>query len=124
MTKVSVILMVFFVVLFCYTQVTLDYFFPHARTNFDEWMKFFIVKDAIYDFMFFMMSLVVFWNVKGLTKSVMCFAVFMTGGSFIDKVIFNLNQYLLSDILLILMALFFSLKNYVSWRKKISKRGV
>lgn len=94
--------MVLFVVLFFTAQITLTYFFPRAGEEWEVWQKYYIAKDGTYDFMFALMSWIVFSLSEGKPglKAVAAFALVMTAGSFIDKVVFNLNQYLVSDILL------------------------
>jgi hypothetical protein len=122
----NIVLLGVLALMFCLTEVTLIYFLPLAETDYDVWLKYFMAKDACYDTMFFLFSLVVFWNAQGLAKAVACFLVIVTGGSFIDKVIFDLNQYLLSDVVLILMGLFLSIYFYLTrWKTyKTSKHGV
>jgi hypothetical protein len=122
----NIVLLGILALMFCLTEVTLTYYLPDAKTDFDVWLKYFMAKDACYDTMFFLFSLVVFWNAQGLAKAVACFLVIVTGGSFIDKVIFDLNQYLLSDVVLILMGLFLSIYFYLTrWKTyKTSKHGV
>jgi hypothetical protein len=100
------------ILMFCFAQLTLSYFFPDRRTDFEVWSKYFVVKDAIYDIMFFLSFLIVFWNTTKATKSLAAFIVIVSGGSVIDKVIFNLNMYLWSDIIMILMAAIVSVHLY------------
>lgn len=105
----SKILLVLVILMFCLTEATLSYFLPLAKTDFDTWMKYFIIKDALYDTMFFMFFIIIYWNVNSIDlKAITAFGVIVTGGSFVDKVIFDLNQYLISDIVLIAVALFCS----------------
>lgn len=103
--------------MFCFAQVTLGIFLPEAKTDFDTWMHYFIIKDAIYDTMLFFMAFIVFCNVHSLVKALACFLVIMSGGSFIDKVVFGLNQYLYSDLILIVIAVSLSIHFYFSkWK--------
>lgn len=93
--------------MFCLTEVTLSYFLPLAKTHFDVWLDYFIKKDAAYDIMFFAHWLILYFCVKNISidlRAITAFGVIVSGGSFIDKVIFDLNQYLLSDIVLIIIA--------------------
>ena len=108
--------------MFSFNELTLTHFLPMARTHFETWLQYFIVRDAIYDAMFFISFIVLYWALPGIGKSIAAFGVFLTGGSFIDKVIFGLNQYLYSDIILVIMALLFSL--YVYKRYGRSKKLV
>lgn len=87
---------------------------PLAPQDYEVWKVYFVVKDAVYDAMFFVFSLVLFWNFQDrLLKSMSVFLVIVTGGSFIDKVIFDLNQYLVSDIVLIVTGIILSA---VKWK--------
>jgi magnesium-transporting ATPase (P-type) len=118
----NIVLLGVLALMFCLTEVTLTYFLPFKDTDFDVWLKYFFAKDACYDTMFFLFSLITFWNVNGLAKAISSFLVIITGGSFIDKVIFDENQYLLSDIVLITLAIILSTYIYLK-RWKISKHG-
>jgi hypothetical protein len=121
----NIVLLGVLALMFCLTEVTLIYFLPLAETDYDVWFKYFMAKDACYDTMFLFFSLVTFWNVNGIAKAIACFLVIVTGGSFIDKVIFDINQYLLSDIVLISLAIILSIYLYLTrWKSsKISKHG-
>lgn len=111
----NTILLILLILLFCLTELTLTHFLPLAKTNFEVWLKYFIIKDAVYDTMFFMFFLLTYWNVKSINlKAITAFGIIVSGGSFIDKVIFDLNQYLLSDILLLIIALVCSI--YLKYR--------
>lgn len=120
----NVILLVLIALAFCLTEeVTLTYFFPMAATDWDTWVKYFIAKDGTYDAMFFAFSLLLVWNVKEIRAKAICaFLLIVTGGSFIDKVIFGINKYMYSDIVLITGAIIVSIYLYLRWRK-ISKTG-
>jgi hypothetical protein len=114
----NIISLIAVVIMFCLGQLTLSYFFPDRATDFEVWERYYIAKDAVYDLMFFLIALSLFWTHTGKAKAISCFFVFVTGGSFIDKVIFNINQYLPSDILLIVLAAFVSIYLYVKrWSK-------
>lgn len=104
--------------MFFTTEWTLTYFLPTAATDFNVWMKYFMAKDAAYDIMFFLMFLVCFWSTRGFAKATSAAMVVMSGGSVIDKVIFGLNQYLWSDILLTALALLYGWRTY-----KFEKNG-
>lgn len=110
------------VLLFCFTEITLSYYLPLAKTDREVWLKYFITKDAIYDFMFMLFFLVVFWLANTANaKALATFGLIVTAGSFIDKVIFGINQYLVSDILLIIVALVCAIAVRLKWRT--SKHG-
>jgi hypothetical protein len=111
--RIGIALLLILTVAFCTTEITLIYFLPLARTDFDVWLDYFGKKDAVYDAMFLFYSLLIFWNIQNRWgKSISAFLVVVTGGSFIDKVVFSLNQHLTSDIVLILLGLVFMVVTY------------
>ncbi len=113
----NTILLILVCVMFCIGEVTLTHFLPLAKTNYDEWFHYYIAKDAVYDAMFFLMSAVVFNVTHRVTKAVAFFFFLISGGSFIDKVIFNINQYLHSDAILIIGGLALSTYLYrTKWK--------
>jgi hypothetical protein len=114
----NIISLIAVALMFCLGQLTLSYFFPNRVSDFEVWERYFVAKDALYDLMFFLVFLIVFWNTQKLSKAIAAFLVIVSGGSFIDKVIFNLNMYLWSDIVLIVVALILSVHLYVTkWSK-------
>lgn len=118
----NIVLLILLSIAFCITEGTLTHFLPNAATDFDVWLKYFIAKDAVYDAMFFVFSLLIFWNIDRknnlqiVGKCICIFLVFVTGGSFIDKVIFDLNQYLISDIFLMFWGFVMSVTLYRKWK--------
>jgi hypothetical protein len=99
----NIVLPVIFVLLFCFTELTLGYFWPDRVSKFSVWEEYYIKKDGIYDAMFCIASYLVFKHTKGIVKAIMFFALVLTGGSFFDKQIMGINQYLYSDIALVVV---------------------
>lgn len=91
--------------MFCLTEFTLRYFLPLAATDWSVWLKYYNIKSAAYDVMFFITSYLVFAISSKLLKALAAFALIMTGGSVIDKVIFGINGYLWSDIVLVVLGI-------------------
>jgi hypothetical protein len=113
----NIVLLIAISLAFCLTELTLTHFLPLAKTDFDVWLQYFIAKDAVYDTMFFLFSLLLFWNVKKpAEKAITFFLIIVTCGSFADKVIAKLNQYLFSDIVLISVGLIISVILYFKWK--------
>lgn len=90
-----------FILMFCLTEFTLRYFLPLAVTDWNVWLTYFNIKDAAYDVMFFIASYLIYSISTKLLKALAAFALILTGGSVVDKVIFGINGYLWSDILLV-----------------------
>jgi hypothetical protein len=91
--------------MFCLGQFTLDYYYPEQVNNYYIWTDYIMAKDKMYDFMFFLISIVLFWNTKGISKALSCFFVLISGSSFIDKVIFHFNMRLESDIFMLFVVI-------------------
>lgn len=107
---------------FCLNEFTLTYFLPLSKTHFDVWMNYYITRDGVYDAMFSIFSFMCLWNLREpKIKTISLFIVIITTGSFIDKVIFGLNQYLKSDLFLFLGGGIYSIYKYKKW--KIQKFG-
>lgn len=86
-------------------------------------MHYYIIKDAVYDFMFFISFLIVFYVSEKALKAFASFGVIISGGSAVDKIIFSLNQYLYSDILLIIIGIIVSISVYRKEKWKTQKHG-
>ncbi len=112
MYKTTVILSIV-VLMFLFTELTLTYFLPLAKTDMDVWFQYFLKKDALYDVMFFLFFLIVFWKTTGLDKSISSFGVIMSGGSAFDKQIMGINQYLYSDVVLVIIGILISVYIYL-----------
>lgn len=113
----NIVLLIALILAFCLTELTLTYFLPLARTDFDVWLQYFIAKDAVYDAMFLVTALLLFWNLKTpLERALSFFFIIVSCGSFADKVIANLNQYLFSDIFLITVGIIISVILYFKWK--------
>lgn len=116
----NVILLVIIALVFCINEIALKHFFPMAATDWEVWIKYFTAKDGTYDAMFFAFSLLLVWNVKDIrAKAISVFLLIVTGGSFVDKVIFGINEFVFSDIGLIVSGLIVSIYLYLRWRKTL-----
>lgn len=98
--------------MFSTTELTLSYVLPRAVKDINTWFDYFIKKDALYDLMFFLMFLLIYWSTIKFAKALSLFAIFLSGGSFVDKQIFGINQYVYSDIALIIIGISVSLYMY------------
>lgn len=119
----TIVLLILIALVFCLNAIALKYFFPMAATDWGVWVKYFTAKDGINDAMYFALALVLVWNVKHiLARAISVFFLIVTGGSFLDKVIFGINRFVFSDIGLIIGGLIVSIYLYLRWRK-MSKTG-
>lgn len=94
-------------------SIVLSWLFPKASEDYYQFIAFVEERNKIYEFMFTGFFLVSFLDSKRLPKSISCFFMILTCGSFIDKTIFNITHYLLSDIILAIVAFLISFYVYV-----------
>lgn len=78
-----------------------EYLYPEAATNYDQWLQYYNLRNQIYSILFFLTFLFIFFNSRGLTKSLAMFAVFISFASMIDKVFYNFYQFKASDYIVI-----------------------
>lgn len=110
---IKTILLILLGVMYLANSVVLTMIFPNVSTDYSEYIKFVSERNKVYEFMFTGFFLVSFLDSKRLPKSVSCFFMILTCGSFIDKTIFNITHYLFSDIILLIVALLISIYVYV-----------
>lgn len=94
-------------------------------SDYEQFKSFWRVRGIIYDGMFFCMSLLFFllmgllarWNMT-LERSMACFMTIITAGSFIDKAFFKIADYMISDIVLIVLGVITSVILYGKDRRR------
>lgn len=86
--------------------------YPDVSNSQEEYYKFISSRNIVYEGMFFMFFVLVFLLSEGFMKSVACFFVIMTAGSLIDKAVFHMTEYLISDIILAIIAIAISVYVY------------
>lgn len=89
--------------------------YPNVSVDYDQYCAFQKAQNIWYEFMFFGFFIETFLltNRNTIMRSVACFFLILTGGSLIDKAIFDITQYLISDFVLIAIALAISIFIYV-----------
>ena len=97
-------------------------------SDYEQFKAFWRWRGIIYDGMFFIMSLV-FFLLMGLLlrlnmileRALACFMTIITAGSFIDKAFFKIADYMISDIVLIVLGIITSVIIYGKDRRRIKK---
>lgn len=90
----------------------------YDTTVYAEYISFWRTRGILYDGMFFSISLILFLSWKGIEKALACFMVIITAGSFIDKAIFKITDFLYGDIVLIILGIIVSVVVYGRTRKR------
>lgn len=93
----------------------------YDTTVYAEYISFWRTRGILYDGMFFSISLILFLSWKGIEKSLACFMVIITAGSFIDKAFFRIADYIYGDLVLVLLAIIVSVILYGKDRSRIRK---
>lgn len=90
-------------------------------TVYDEYLAFWRTRGILYDGMFLSMSVILFYTWRGFLKAGACFMVIITAGSFIDKALYRVVDYMYSDIVLVILGIIVSIIVYGRDRKRSSE---
>lgn len=71
--------------------------FPDAKTSYNEWIKYYELRNKIYEVVFFLMFLFAFLNTRGLLKAISAFAMAVSCASVIDKIFLNITEFIWTD---------------------------
>lgn len=82
-------------------------------TDYYQYVEFVATRAKVYDCMFFLSFWLLYLQSGGLVKSVACGMMILTAGSVVDKLVFGFTNYLYTDLLLIAVAIFISIRLYV-----------
>ena len=86
--------------------------FPTHKTDYHVFVEYYKYKNIIYEIQFLWLFIFARRNGDKLIKGIATFGAVMVGGSLIDKAIFNINDYLISDFILFLIAALAAIKVY------------
>ena len=87
--------------------------FPDASKDPYVYIAMTLERNKVYELMFTGFFLVSFLDMHRTPKAVACFFLILTCGSFIDKTVFNITHYLISDAILAIVAVIISIYVYV-----------
>lgn len=100
------------VILYVGNSPLLAKLYPNASTDYDQFMSFYYLRNKIYEVMFCFFFLACMLGSKGFTRAVFAFGFVMCAASCFDKIILNVSQYLLTDILVVIVAFGAALYGY------------
>lgn len=86
--------------------------FPDLETDYGQFLMFYRTRNILYELMFFWSFLLVYRVSERSIKAMATFGMVLTSGSLIDKAVFHISEYLMSDIILLIIALIASIKVY------------
>ena len=78
--------------------------FPLWESDYDQFVPAYKLRNKIYEVMFCLFFYISMVRTKGFTRAVFAFGFVMCAASCFDKIILNVSQYLLTDILVVIVA--------------------
>lgn len=97
---------------FCLNAAVLRVLYPDASVDYDVWLGYRDTQIKVYEAMFALFFLNMFLLNKGLLRAMCCFTFIMASASFLDKMFFQKNMYLYSDIVIGTLAAYVSFLVY------------
>jgi len=99
-------------------SVVLKKVYPLVSDSWDQYVSFVATRNIVYEWMFAFFFLLVFLSTHKLVRAVACFFMVLAFGSVVDKTFFGITWYLVSDVLLVVVALLLSIYVYVRENKR------
>jgi len=78
--------------------------YPDQEGVYTQFIDAYYLRNKIYEAMFCLFFLACMLGSKGFTRAVFAFGFVMCAASCFDKIILNVSQYLLTDILVVIVA--------------------
>jgi hypothetical protein len=103
--SIKLALIVILGVLFFTNSWILYMFYPKVELDYLQYIAFTNVRSVLYEAMFMLFFLLLMLMTKRMFRSISCFLFIMCTSSFVDKAIFNLRSFLITDILMLIVAL-------------------
>lgn len=116
----KLVLLILLGVAYLCNSFVLQLFYPNVSTDYYQYVEFVAVRNRIYEFMFAgFFGLTYLCSEYRLLKSIACFFMVLAVGSAVDKILFGVTSYLVSDIFLVLISILLSIIVYVRGKKSI-----
>lgn len=81
-------------------------------TDYDQFVRYYAVRNIVYEVMFSCAFIFAFKASTRLTRAVACFGMILAVSSLIDKALFQVTGYMVSDPFIIAVAFFVALNLY------------
>lgn len=105
MNKLAKIITAICVVAFVFYSEVLKLIYPNASEDYAEFVQYYYTKIRFDETMFMLLFFVVFLLSSRWIRAISLFGFVVTFGSVADKIIFGFNDYLYTDIILIIVGL-------------------
>ena len=109
-----VILVVGIILVGCYVgnYPVLNRMYPKNATDYDQFILFYNLRNKVYELMFCLLFYVSMVQSTKLIRAIFAFGFVMCAASCFDKLILNISQYLVTDVLVVVAALGASVYGY------------
>lgn len=106
-------IMLLLVIIYIGNSPILQLVYPNVSSNYYSYVAFVKARYCAYEIMFFLFCMVIYFNTPHkLVKVITVFLWILVFGSVVDKCIFDISNYLITDIFLIIIALITSIYVY------------
>jgi hypothetical protein len=105
------------IALVCYigNYPVVERLFPDVSKDYYVFIEFVRIRDIFYEVILFWMFFLAYRQGERWVRSISIIGLVLIMGSLVDKVIFNIHQYLYSDWLLVALSLFLAFKTYKTY---------
>lgn len=111
------------VLAFCFNYLVLSFIYPEHATDYYVFLDFYKAREIVYEAMFVSFFLVIMKTNEGFIKACSKFGFLVSSASLFDKAILDINYYLRSDILLVMLAFEISIIQWAIYDGKVRRRG-
>jgi len=91
-------------IFFCLNSEVFEILYPTLESDYDVFLKYYASKNIAFEIAFSLFFLCIFLNSYKWVRAVAIFGFVMTFGSIVDKLIFGINDYIITDVILLIFA--------------------
>lgn len=111
------------VLAFLFNYPILALIYPEHVTDYYVFLDFYKAREIVYEAMFTLFFFLCMKKSQGFINAVCKFGFMLSFASFFDKAILDINQYLQSDVLLVMLAFEISIVQWAIYDGKNRRRG-
>ena len=110
------VLGIILVVMYVGNYPLISFLYPQWESDYDQFLLGYALRNKIYEVMFCLFFYTMMVSMKGFTRAVFVVGFVMSAASCFDKIVFNVSQYLRTDVLVVLVAIFVAGYGYIRER--------
>ena len=101
---IRLIIIISCTVFFCLHSEIFNVIYPEIENNYDQFISYYNARNVAIDIVFSLFFLCIFLNSYKWVRAIAIFGFVMTFGSVVDKWIFGVNDYIITDVILLIFA--------------------